>query len=98
MTKPQSAEAAALLRLEIFRLPPEEQTELQRLRMTALEMAIPVDTLWMFLPESMRPAVPAPRQAAHLRRCPAARLRIRSRRARRASPRTLAHRIPARGF
>jgi hypothetical protein len=98
MAIPRSAEAAALLRLELLRLPAEGQTELQRLRMTALEMAIPLAALWMFLPESVRPAAPAPRQVIQHRRCPAARLRIRSRRARRASQRALAHRIPPRGF
>jgi hypothetical protein len=98
MTKPRSAEAAALLRLEIRRLPPEEQTELQRLRMTALEMAIPEEALWMFLPENVRPAIAEPQQTVRRRRCPAARLPIRSRRALRASRRALAHPSPLRGF
>lgn len=58
---------------------------MQRLRMTALEMAIPVDALWMFLPESSVPAIPVRRGPSRLKRCTAARLRIRSRRAMRAS-------------
>ncbi len=76
MANSRSAEAAALLRLEIHRLPPEEQAELRGLRMTALEMGIPEHALWMFLPGCERPV----RRAVRLRRCDAARLRMRSRR------------------
>jgi hypothetical protein len=80
MPRPRSAQASALLRLEIHRLSPEAQAEMQRLRMTALEMAIPVDSLWMFLPESSVPSIPVRREPSRLQRCMAARLRIRSRR------------------
>lgn len=92
--RPRSREAAALLRLEIRRLPPEEQAEMQRLRMTALEMAIPEDALWMFLPESSRPAIPVRHDAFRFRRCTAARLRIRSRVGRRPAWRARALPIP----
>jgi hypothetical protein len=94
MAEPRSKEAAALLRLEIHRLSPEAQAEMQRLRMTALEMAIPVDALWMFLPESSVPVIPVRREPSRLQRCTAARLRIRSRRAMRASRRVRTLPIP----
>lgn len=96
MNRPRSAEAAALLRLEIRRLPPEEQAEMQRLRTTALEMAIPVDALWMFLPRSSVPAIPSRREPLRLQRCTAARLRIRSRSGMRASRRVRNSVDPAR--
>lgn len=79
MSDPRSREAAALLRLEIRRFPPEVQTEMQRLRMTALEMALPDDALWMFLPVTNEPAFPVRREASRFRRCTAGRLRIRAR-------------------
>lgn len=77
-----------MLRLEIRRLPPEEQAEMHRLRMTALEMEIPEKALWMFLPESGDPAILVLREPIRLQlRRP--RLRICSRRSRRRSYRTL---------
>lgn len=85
--KPGTPEAAALLRLEIRRLPPAEQSEMQRLRMTALEMALPEDVLWMFLLTTSEPALPVRREAFRFRRCTAARLRIRSRGERRSARR-----------
>lgn len=97
MANPRSAEAVALLRLEIRRLPPEEQVELHRLRMTASELAIPEDALWMFLPEHLRVMIPARREAVRPRLCTAARLRKRSRRVRVAARRSFAVRIPRAG-
>ena len=52
---------------------------MQRLHMTALEMAIPEDALWMFLPATSEPSLPVQRELFRLRRCTAARLRIRAR-------------------
>jgi hypothetical protein len=98
MARPRSTEAAALLRLEIRRLPPEEQTELQRLRMTALELALPEDAFWMFLPESVGGMISRRRQAVRLWPCTAARLRKRSRRTRVASQAALAYVIPPQAF
>jgi len=71
-----------LLRLEVRRLPPEEQTELHRLRLTALELAIPEDSVWMFLPEHLRVMIRRWREAVRPRLCTAARLRKRSRQTR----------------
>jgi hypothetical protein len=96
MPESRSAETAALLRAEIRRLPLDDQTEMQRLRLTALEMALPLDALLMFLPESST-AVPVRRVQLRLRllRC-TGRLRICSRRVRRWSRRAHALPIPPR--
>lgn len=56
--RPGAREAVALVRLAIVKLPPEERLQLQQLRETALELGIPEETLWMFIP-------PAPPAQAH---------------------------------
>jgi hypothetical protein len=66
---------------------------MQRLRMTALEMAIPEDALWMFLPGTNEPALHVRCEAFQFPQCTAAHLRIRSRGERRATRRARVPRI-----